>query len=164
MSLDIVTALAIMGFTSAVAGGLLLISWLQHRKVRALVPWALTFVLVALGIALMAARGAIPDVWTITVANAVLALAYGSMWSGARLFEGRPIPAQWVYFPRLLGPAPSDCVQILTTHEESHDARGLRQRDVFRGTIEVVCQLRQRNKCASRNSPRDQFVRRVTLT
>jgi diguanylate cyclase (GGDEF)-like protein len=95
MSIDLPTSLAIIGFTSAVAGALLLMSWLQHRNVLALVPWGIAFVLVAISAALIAARGAIPDIWSIAIANAILALAYGSMWSGARIFEGRP--------PRVIG-------------------------------------------------------------
>jgi diguanylate cyclase (GGDEF)-like protein len=88
MSLDILTALVIIAFASAVAGGLLLISWLQHRNVLALVAWSLAFVLTAAAAMLIAARGQIPDFWSIAIANAILAVAYGCMWSGARLFEG----------------------------------------------------------------------------
>lgn len=89
MSLDLLSALAIMGFASAVAGALLLISWLHHRSVPALVLWALAFVLTAIAAALIGARGKIPDVWSVVGSNAILALAYGCMWSGARIFEGR---------------------------------------------------------------------------
>ena len=89
MMLDVPTALAIMAFASMVAGTLLTISWLQHRDIPALFPWALAFLLAALGVKLMAARGAVPDLWSIAVANAIVALAYGCMWNGARIFAGR---------------------------------------------------------------------------
>jgi len=89
MTLDLPTSLFIIGFTAAVAGCLLLISWLQHRTVPALVPWGLAFLLIAVGAALIAARGTIPNIWSIVVANTFVALAYGLMWSGARIFEGR---------------------------------------------------------------------------
>jgi len=36
MSLDLPTSLVITGFTLAVAGGLLLLSWLQNRSIPAL--------------------------------------------------------------------------------------------------------------------------------
>jgi diguanylate cyclase (GGDEF)-like protein len=44
----------------------------------------------SLGVALIAARGDIPDIWSITIANAIIATAYGIMWGGVRNFEGRP--------------------------------------------------------------------------
>jgi diguanylate cyclase (GGDEF)-like protein len=83
------TSLTFTVFTSAVAGGLLLTSWLQHRNAKALLPWGLAFLMAAAGTALVAGRGVVPDIWSIVIANAVLALAYGAMWSGVRVFEGR---------------------------------------------------------------------------
>jgi diguanylate cyclase (GGDEF)-like protein len=43
----------------------------------------------SLGTALITARGGIADVWSITVGNAILAAAYGILWSGVRRFNGR---------------------------------------------------------------------------
>ena len=91
MSLDLPTSLAVTVFASAVAGCLLLMSWLHHRKVMALVFWGFAFVMAAVAVALIAARGNIPDIWSIAAANVILAIAYGAMWSGARSFEGRSI-------------------------------------------------------------------------
>ena len=89
MSFDLSTLLAIVVFTSAVAGCLLLFSWLQHRETIALAMWGASFVMSAVSTALIAARGDISDVWSIAIANAILALAYGVLWSGVRNFEGR---------------------------------------------------------------------------
>jgi diguanylate cyclase (GGDEF)-like protein len=89
MSLDLPTSLAIAGFTLSVAGGLLLLSWLHHRSHRALAQWSAAFFLGAVAIVLIAARGHIPDIWSIWVANTLLAAAYGMMWKGVRTFEGR---------------------------------------------------------------------------
>jgi diguanylate cyclase (GGDEF)-like protein len=77
--------------TSALTVGacLLLVSWLQNRTMRALAFWAGAFALGALGVALIAAQGKIPDFWSILIANAILAAAYGIMWTGVRNFEGR---------------------------------------------------------------------------
>ena len=47
----------------------------------------------ALSTALFAARGEIPNVWSIVVANAILAIGHGLLWSGTRDFEGRPYPS-----------------------------------------------------------------------
>jgi diguanylate cyclase (GGDEF)-like protein len=97
MSLDLPTSLAIAGFTLSVAGGLLLLSWLHNRSHQALAQWGLAFFLAAVAIALIAARGHIPDVWSILVANTSLAAAYGVMWKGVRTFEGRPSRAAFVF-------------------------------------------------------------------
>ena len=97
MTLDLPTSLAIAGFTLAVAGGLLLLSWLHHRTHQALAQWGLAFFLGAVAIVLIAARGHIPDVLSIFVANTLLAAAYGLMWKGVRTFEGRPSQAAFVF-------------------------------------------------------------------
>ena len=91
MQFDMLTLLAIVVFTSAIAGFLLLLSWLQHRETTALAYWGVSFLMSALSAALIAARGDISNAWSIVVANAILALAHGVLWSGTRNFEGRPI-------------------------------------------------------------------------
>jgi diguanylate cyclase (GGDEF)-like protein len=79
----------VSAFALTVAGALLLISWLQHRKLTALALWGVAFAMGAVATFLIAERNNIPDIWSILAANAVLAAAYGMMWSGARLFESR---------------------------------------------------------------------------
>jgi hypothetical protein len=90
MSLDLPMLFVIAVFASAVAGLLLLLSWLQNRNVRAPALWAAAFIIGAVGVALIAARGDIADIWSITIANAIIATAYGFMWGGVRNFEGHP--------------------------------------------------------------------------
>jgi hypothetical protein len=84
MSLDIPTLFVITVFVCAVAGLLLLLSWLQNRDVRALAWWASSLIIGSIGVALIAARGDISDTWSIAIANAILATAYGMMWAGVR--------------------------------------------------------------------------------
>ena len=84
--------LAITVFTPAVAGCLLLLSWLQHRKVTALALWGSGFITASAATTLIIVlRGTIPDFWSITVGNALLAIAYGILWSGARKFDGKNV-------------------------------------------------------------------------
>ena len=90
MTLDLLTLFIIAVFISAVAGLLLLLSWLQNRNVRALAFWGAAFVIGSVGVALVSARSDIPDVWSIAIANAIVATAYGILWSGVRDFEGHP--------------------------------------------------------------------------
>jgi diguanylate cyclase (GGDEF)-like protein len=89
---SLTTFLAIAVFTPAVAGCLLLLSWLQHRTVTALGVWGAGFLVSSMGTTLIiVARGTIPDFWSIIVGNTLLAAAYGILWSGARKFEGKNI-------------------------------------------------------------------------
>ena len=87
--MDLATSFMITGFALAVAGGLLLLSWLQHRSIPALAMWGVAFVLAAIATGLIAARGHMPDLWSITFANALLSAGYGTLWAGMRNFEGR---------------------------------------------------------------------------
>jgi diguanylate cyclase (GGDEF)-like protein len=87
---NLATLLAIAVFTPALAGGLLLLSWLQHRNIVALALWGAGFITTSIATTLIiVARGTIPDFWSIVVGNALLAVAYGILWSGARKFEGK---------------------------------------------------------------------------
>ncbi len=81
----------LIGFAFLVASALLFLSYVQHRKHAPLGLWSLAFGLGAAGTALVAMRGQIADFWTIVVANALIAAAYGAMWSGSRSFDGRPV-------------------------------------------------------------------------
>jgi diguanylate cyclase (GGDEF)-like protein len=90
MTLHLPTLFVVAVVASAVAGLLTLLSWVQNRNVRALALWAAAFLICAVGIALIAARGEILDFFSITIANALIAVGYGLMWGGARDFAGRP--------------------------------------------------------------------------
>src|SRR5262249_52761117 len=92
MALDLLTIATVAIFASVVAGGLLLVSWLQSTSIRALGLWAMSFAGNAIGYALFVARGNIPDTWWLLLTGAILATAHGIMWTGARNFEGRSTP------------------------------------------------------------------------
>jgi diguanylate cyclase (GGDEF)-like protein len=86
------TLLAITVFTPALAGGLLVLSWLQHRKVTALALWGSGFITASVATTLIIVlRGTIPNFWSIVVGNALLATAYGVLWNGARKFDGKNV-------------------------------------------------------------------------
>ena len=99
---DLPTLLAITVFTSGLAGCLLLLSWLQHRMVLALALWGSAFIIAAIATTLIIARNSIPDLWSIVIGNAMLAAAYGIVWSGVRNFEGKEFevgPGSIIYAP-----------------------------------------------------------------
>jgi diguanylate cyclase (GGDEF)-like protein len=82
--------LATTVLTPALAGCLLLLSWLQHRRVIALALWGSGFIAASVATTLIIIlRNTIPDVWSIIVGNAILAAAYGILWAGARTLDGK---------------------------------------------------------------------------
>jgi diguanylate cyclase (GGDEF)-like protein len=92
MVFDFPTLLAITVFTSGVAGCLLLLSWLQHRRIFALALWGSGFMIAAIAtVLIVVARNTVPDFLSIVIGNAILAAAYGLIWSGARSFEGKRV-------------------------------------------------------------------------
>lgn len=91
MDITLPAALAVIGFVFLVAAGLLLLSWLQHRELTPLGLWGMAFGLGAAGVILVSVRGEVAHVWSILVANVLIALGYGAIWSGARLFAGRRV-------------------------------------------------------------------------
>jgi diguanylate cyclase (GGDEF)-like protein len=89
---NLTTLLAITVFTPAVAGCLLLLSWLQDRRVVALGVWGFGFITASTATTLIIVlRGTIPNFWSIIVGNALLSAAYGILWCGARRFEGKKV-------------------------------------------------------------------------
>jgi diguanylate cyclase (GGDEF)-like protein len=69
-----------------------LLSWLQHPRVTALGLWGSGFIIASVATTLIIVlRGTIPNFWSIIVGNALLSVAYGILWSGARRFEGKKV-------------------------------------------------------------------------
>lgn len=93
MHLDVHTLIVVTVFISAMAGVLMGFSWLQNRGVTALLYWSAAYLAGAVAAGLIGARGHIPDVYSIVVANTVLLAASGLTWSGLRNFDGRPVLA-----------------------------------------------------------------------
>jgi diguanylate cyclase (GGDEF)-like protein len=91
MQFHIPTLFAVTTLVAATVGALLAIAGLQSRSVRALTWLGVGYMLGACGAALLSLRGVLPDAVTIQVANAVLFTGHGVLWSGTRVFAGRPV-------------------------------------------------------------------------
>jgi diguanylate cyclase (GGDEF)-like protein len=104
MHLDLGTLSVVTVFITALLGALLVFAGLQNRSVRAPMWWGAAHILNAAGLAFLTSRGATPDFVSVYLANALLLLGYGLTWSGARIFDGRPVrpllvllaPAIWL--------------------------------------------------------------------
>jgi hypothetical protein len=103
--LDVPTLFAVTLFITVIGGLLLLFAFLQNRNTPALALWGIGYLVGAAGAALLSGQAAaIPNVWAVGAANALLCTAYGFMWCGARSFEGRRVsliglaigPALWI--------------------------------------------------------------------
>jgi diguanylate cyclase (GGDEF)-like protein len=104
MNLDIPTLAVVTVFVTALLGALLLFAGVQNRAVRSPTLWGLSFLLGAVGMALVPLRGLVPDWMSIHFANALVLTGFALVWAGARLFDGRPVyavqilvaPALWI--------------------------------------------------------------------
>jgi diguanylate cyclase (GGDEF)-like protein len=94
VTLDIPTLFVVTIFISAMAGVLMLVSWLQNRAVTALLWWGAAYLIGSAAATLLGARGTIADFWSINVAVALLLATAGMTWCGVRVFDGRHV-APW---------------------------------------------------------------------
>jgi diguanylate cyclase (GGDEF)-like protein len=95
VTLDIATLYVVTVFIMGLGGLLLLFSWLQSRSTPALGWWGAAFLVFAPATALFGMRDATAEFLSIQLANALFMLAYGLMWSGARVFEDREPLLPW---------------------------------------------------------------------
>jgi diguanylate cyclase (GGDEF)-like protein len=89
--LDSFTMAFMTEVVSVMLGVLLLLAWLQNRSTRALLWWGVAFLVGAVGLALLMLRQMIGAPVSVLFGNALVILAYGLLWSGARVFDGRPV-------------------------------------------------------------------------
>src|SRR5882672_4556173 len=102
MNLDVGTLSVVTVFVTALLGALLVFAGLQNRSIRAPMWWGAAQIIGATGIGLVTSRGAIPDFVSIDLGNALVLLAYGLIWAGARLFDGRKVRPLVVLFAPIL--------------------------------------------------------------
>jgi diguanylate cyclase (GGDEF)-like protein len=111
MNLDVHTLFLVTIYVEAILGLLLLFAWVQNLQIRAVAWWGSAHLLRAGSIALFGMYGSVSDLITIDVANALLFVSFGVTWTGARVFDGRPVlpiyllagPALWLIFVHLPG-------------------------------------------------------------
>src|SRR5262245_49338735 len=100
MNLDFGTLSIVTVFVTALLGALLVFAGLQNHNMRAPVWWGAAQITGAIGLGLVTARSAVPDFVSIDIANALMLLAYGMTWAGARIFDGRKVlPLVVVFAP-----------------------------------------------------------------
>lgn len=90
--INLPTLCAVTGFITVISGMLLLFAWAQNRSEPALALWGLGYLLGTAGAVCLVRGGPIVPAWSVCIGNALICCAYGTMWAGARSFEGRRTP------------------------------------------------------------------------
>ncbi|HEY7459689.1 MAG TPA: GGDEF domain-containing protein [Xanthobacteraceae bacterium] len=88
MELDVKTMFVVTIAVTVILGCLLIYAWYQHRKIPALAWWGWAHMVASTGVYLIGLRGNVSDFWSIEISNALLFVAAGMTWTGARLFDG----------------------------------------------------------------------------
>src|SRR6186997_2820622 len=91
MTLDVHTLFMVTIYVEGILGLLLLFVLAQNMALRAGCCWGFAHVTRLASIALFALYGSSPDLITIDLANALLFTAFAMTWTGARVFDGRPV-------------------------------------------------------------------------
>ncbi len=92
MLIDVPTLFVVASCMTGLLGVFLLLLWIQERGIRALAWWGTAYLIGASAVALWGAHGRIPFVAP-EVPTALLFIACGLIWNGARLFHGRSVLA-----------------------------------------------------------------------
>lgn len=111
MELDVKTMFAVTIGVAAVLGLLLIYAWQQHRQMTALAWWGGAHLVACIAVWLIGSHGTKSEFWSVEVANALLFVAAGMIWSGARSFDGNRVSivgvfggaAAWLLAARLTG-------------------------------------------------------------
>ncbi|MDP2411778.1 MAG: GGDEF domain-containing protein [Pseudolabrys sp.] len=91
MNLDVNTLFMVTVYVEAILGLLLLFAWAQNTAIYAVAWWGFAHLIRAASVMLFGMFGQAPDLITIDVANALLFTAFAVTWTGARVFDGRPV-------------------------------------------------------------------------
>jgi diguanylate cyclase (GGDEF)-like protein len=91
MPLDVPTLFIISTCVTAVLGLFLLLAWIQDRSIRALAWWGAAYLVGGLAAALWGMHDVMSRAFTVDVVYALLFMACGIIWTGARLFHSRPV-------------------------------------------------------------------------
>ncbi len=121
MNLDVNTLFLVTIYVEAILGLLLLFAWVQNTAIYAVAWWGFADLMRAASVALFGMYGAVPDLISIDLANALLFTAFAFTWTGARVFDHRrPQPilmvagaATWLVLCRVPSIAASWEVRVL---------------------------------------------------
>ncbi len=91
MDLDVNTLFMVTIYVESILGLLLLFAWVQNTAITAVAWWGFAHLIRAASVVLFGMYGSAPDLVTIDLANALLFTSFAVIWTGARLFDGKPV-------------------------------------------------------------------------
>ena len=91
MNLDVNTLFQVTIYVEAILGLLLLFAWVQNSNIHAVAWWGFAHIIRAGSVLLFGMYGSVPDLISIDLANALLFTAFAVTWTGARVFDGKPV-------------------------------------------------------------------------
>ncbi len=97
MPLDVPTLFVVSTFVTGLLGVFLLFLWLRDRTVRALGWWGIAYVIGGIAVALWSVKLFVPLPLPREIIDALLFIACGIIWKGARVFHGRRTPPLAVF-------------------------------------------------------------------
>jgi diguanylate cyclase (GGDEF)-like protein len=123
MGIDVNSLFFVTIYVEALLGLLLLFIWLQNTRNRAVLWWGSAHLCRVASVSLFGQFGTAPDILTIEFANVVLLSSYALLWTGARVFSGRPLqplyllggPVVWILATRVPFVADSMELKFLLT-------------------------------------------------
>ena len=89
--LDVDPLFTVTIYVEAILGLLLLFAWVQNTAIHGVAWWGFAHLIRATSIMLFGLHGSAPDLVTIDLANALLFTSFAVTWTGARVFDGRPV-------------------------------------------------------------------------
>src|SRR5882757_6650901 len=92
MEIHVPTLALVAVFVTVILGLLLLMAWRRDQSTDALAWWGVAYLVNGIAFFLLAARGVIPDVLSIELANAGILIGYSFLFAGTRAFSGRDTP------------------------------------------------------------------------
>ena len=97
MTLDVPTLFIVSIFVTTILGLFLLFAWAQDRSIRALAWWGVAYLIGGVSVALYTVQDSLSNVLSLAIGNALLFVACGVIWSGARLFHGHEVKPFWMF-------------------------------------------------------------------
>ena len=91
MLLDVPTLFIVSVFVTTILGLFLLFAWVQDRSIRALAWWGAAYLIGGISVAIYTVQDSLSAALSMAIGNALLFVACGVIWSGARLFHGREV-------------------------------------------------------------------------
>lgn len=91
MLLDVPTLFVVSVFVTTILGLFLLFAWVQDRSIRALAWWGAAYLIGGISVAIYTVQDSLSAALSMAIGNALLFVACGVIWSGARLFHGREV-------------------------------------------------------------------------